>query len=272
MEDSATRCLSPLPECSTAVMVLRDLGVDADVPVGWAPACLALVIRMQSVRPGVRVRLRVTRGSLRMDLSGGIVLSDDGGIDEQMATWFMVDAIAGLTCPRCGRPGRPHPDDQPDAHKPKVLCDACRYLADGPASAELPFLPRLPLPDETLDAISDLESRDPERFASIPAGWARLVLGTVRDMPASALASIANFEIDHDHASLSLPPEAWTSGLRELNERLEVNSRVLCRSCSRRIANEPEHGEHGAVCGGCRWVQFRGWKIVSAASLGIDDD
>lgn len=253
--------LAPLPECVVASMTLRELGVRIDAPIGWAPACLALVTTIQAVRPGVRIHLNAVGASIKLEPEGGIVVVADGGVDPQMNAWFTADRTIALTCGACGRPGRRRTEPV------GVRCDACAYLATAPARAELPFAPRLPLPDETIEAVRSLSARNaPRRFAVIPDGWARLVSSTLRDMPSPELADIVTFTVTDESVSLAFDDEAFPPSpeLIVLNERLEANARVHCRRCSRRMTTDPDDPDHSTICPGCRWVEARGWEVGHA--------
>lgn len=256
--------LDPLPECEVASMTLRELGVHTDTPIGWASACLALVTTVQAVRPGVRIHLNAVGPSIKLETQDGIVVVADGGVDPQMSAWFTADRTIALTCGACGRPGRRRTEPV------GVRCDACAYLATAPAATELPFIPRLPLLDEAIEAAGSLSARNaPSRFAGIPAGWARLVNSTLRDMPTPELADTASFTVTDETVSLAFDDEALPPSpeLLVLNERLEANARVHCRRCSRRMTTDPADPDHSAVCPGCRWVESRGWEVVHADTI-----
>ncbi|WP_290472743.1 hypothetical protein [Leifsonia sp. 71-9] len=256
--------LKPLPECVVASMTLRELGVHIDAPIGWAPACLALVTTVHAVRPGVRIHLNVVGTSIKLETEGGIVVVGDSGVDPQMSAWFTVDRTIALTCEACGRPGRRRTEPV------GVRCDACAYLATAPTATGLPFTPRLPLLDETIQAAQSLSARNtPGRFAVIPTGWARLVNSTLRDMPTPELADTVTFTVTDETVSLAFDDEAFPPSpqLLALNERLEANARVHCRRCSRRMITDPGDPIHSTICPGCRWVESRGWEVVHADTI-----
>ncbi|ERK73548.1 hypothetical protein [Leifsonia aquatica] len=256
--------LNPLPECVVASMTLRELGVHTDTPIGWAPACVALVTTVHAVRSGVRIDLTVVGTSIKLATQGGMIVVADDGVDPQMNAWFTADRTIALTCGACGRPGRRRTEPV------GVQCDACAYLATAPAAAELPFTPRLPLPDEAIEAVRSLSVRNaPERFAIIPDGWARLVSSTLRDMPTPELADTVSFTVTDETVSLAFDDEAFPPSpeLLVLNDRLEANARVHCQRCSRRMTTDPADPDHSTICPGCRWVESRGWEVVHADTI-----
>lgn len=256
--------LRALLECEVASMTLRELGVHTDTPIGWAPACVALVTTVQAVRPGVRIDLNVSGTSIKLETHEGIVIVGDGGVDPQMNAWFTADRTITLTCGACGRPGRRRTEPV------GVRCDACAYLATALAGAELPFIPRLPLLDEAIEAQRSLCVRNtPSRFAAIPDGWTRLVSSTLRDMPTPELADTVSFTVTDETVSLAFDDEAFPPSpeLLVLNERLEANARVHCRRCSRRMTSAPGDLDHSTFCAGCRWVESRGWEVVHADTI-----
>lgn len=256
--------LKPLPECEVASMTLRELGVHTDTPIGWAPACLALVTTVQAVRPGVQIHLNVAGTSVKLETQDGIVVVADGEVDPQINAWFTADRTIALTCGACGRPGRRRTEPV------GVRCDACAYLATAPALTKLPFIPRLPLLDEAIKAVRGLGARNtPSRFAVIPDGWARLVSSTLRDIPTPDLADTVTFTVTDDTVSLAFDDEACPPPpeLLTLSERLEANARVHCRRCSRRMTTDPADPDYSAVCPGCRWVEARGWEVVHANTI-----
>lgn len=51
-------------------MTLRELGVHTDTPIGWAPACVALVTTVHAVRSGVRIDLTVVGTSIKLATQG----------------------------------------------------------------------------------------------------------------------------------------------------------------------------------------------------------
>ncbi|GAA0430077.1 hypothetical protein [Leifsonia naganoensis] len=256
--------LNPLPECVVASMTLRELGVRTDTPIGWASACLTLVTTVKAVRPGVRIHLNAVGTSIKLETQDGIVVVADGGVDSQMNAWFTADRTIALTCGACGRPGRRRTEPV------GVRCDACAYLATAPTPTELPFIPGLPLLDEAIEAVRNLGAQNfPSRFVVIPDGWARLVSSTLRDMPTPELADAATFNVHDDTVSLAFDGEAFPPSpkLLVLNDRLEANSRVHCRRCSRRMTTDPADPDHSTICPGCRWVESRGWEVVHADTI-----
>lgn len=259
-----TRQLSPLPECVLASISLRKLGVDTDTPIGWAPACLALTTTVHAVRPGAQLHLRLRGDFVRVTEEGGIAIAGDDALDSQMTAWVTTNRTTSLTCGNCGRPGLKRPGF------PLAICDACRYLAGHTEATKLPFIPPLPLPDETLaaiDAVGKIER--PERFHQLPTGWTRLVHSTIRELPTPELAATVTFKVHDDTVSLAFEDEASSpEQFTRLNERLEVNARVHCRRCSRRLTTESSDPPHDSVCPGCRWVESRGWEVVRTDDIG----
>lgn len=260
MGDRRHAQLTPLHECITAAITLREHGVTPALPIGWAPAYLAFTTRMLAIRPGAQITVRFDSDPARFYLTGGIVIADDGGIDEHMAAWYTIETICALTCRTCGRPGRKH------SSPAGVYCDACRYLATRPDATALPFTPRLPLPDETIQAITDLGNLNPAALTATPTGWVRLVNATLRDTP-PAFRTAMTFNVREDCVSFAGEASSWSAELRELNDRLVVNSRVHCRRCSRRMTEGPGDRDYSSVCAGCRWVESRGWEIVTAEAV-----
>jgi hypothetical protein len=252
--------LRPLPECEIALMALRELGVDSDCPIGWAPACVALATTVHAVRPGVQLRLRLSGDFIQVHADGGAVIAADNLLDPQMSAWILADRTAALTCGNCGRPGLRRVVSEP------AICDACSYLRTTPDD-ELPFIPALPLPDETLAAVNALgELGNQERLTELLVGWTRLVHSTLRDITTAAIRDTFTFTVHDDTVSIAFDDEAFPllPELLALNERLEVNARVHCRRCSRRLLTDPGDPAHDSVCSGCRWVESRGWEVVDA--------
>src|SRR4051812_12170676 len=129
--------LKPLPEAVVASLTLRGLpGIDADIPIGWAPAALAAATLRLAYTPGATIGLWKQDGILASHVIGG---ADVDPIKTDHHTppphWYVSD-IVEYTCELCGRPGRRH--QEPNA----VYCDSCQSLRTGEAPA---FEPRLPL-------------------------------------------------------------------------------------------------------------------------------
>lgn len=254
--------LSPLPECVVAAMTLRELGVHVDIPVGWAPTGLALATAMFALRPGVKLSLHSADGHLQWWKDGGVWPGGTTDTEEQAMVFFVAFAAAARTCGACGRPGRRRSEPA------GVWCDVCGYLAVTPSVRELPHSPRLPLPDETLEALAGLASLpDPMRFITIPVGWARLARSTLRDITCAEVADQVGFDIHDDTVSLTAPDGLWTSELDELNARLEVNARIRCRFCSRPV-DANSMAAHAGACDGCWYVQSRGSEVVETVEDG----
>lgn len=238
------KSLDPLPEAIAAAMMLRELpGVNADVPVGWAPAALAVVFGQLANRPGTVVTITKHKGAFKTSFTRGTLVDAQREVYPHPGSWYGGE-IAMNSCELCGRPGRRH--REPDG----VYCDSCHELDAGRTPA---FDPRLPLDLYTLEAVRDLPAI--ESLSSVPAGWAPLVRSVIKRLGDGSGQDVA-FDDCGDHMTVASAPGS-ADRVEEVRRILEMLSRERCRYCGR--FTEHQTATPGE-CDGCVWVRSRGWQ------------
>jgi hypothetical protein len=246
MDSQPRSQLDPLPEAIVAAFTLRDLpGVHADVPVGWAPAALAVASGQLSNRPGTVVTITKHKGAFKTSFTRGTLVDAEREVYPHPGSWYGGE-IAMHSCELCGRPGRRH--REPDG----VYCDSCHELSTGGTPT---FDPRLPLDIDTAEALRQLPA-----IGSLPvvaAGWAPLVRSVLKRLGDGSGRDVV-FEDCAEYLTVVSAPGA-ADRVAEVRQILEVLSRERCRYCSRFIDHESvTPGE----CDGCLWVRSRGWAIL----------
>lgn len=242
------KSLDPLPETLVAAMTLRELpSVDADVPVGWAPAALAVASGQLANRPGTRITITKHKGAFKTSFTGGTLVDAEREVLPHPGSWYGGE-IAMTSCELCGRPGRRH--REPNG----VYCDVCHELNAGRTPT---FDPRLPLDLYVIEALSELPAI--ESLPTVPAGWAPLVRSVLKRLGDGTGQDVV-FEDHGSHLTVISAPEP-DDQVDEVRRILEVLSRERCRYCWRLVEQATETpGE----CDGCLWVQSRGWTVGSA--------
>jgi hypothetical protein len=250
--------LRPLPEVVVAWMTLRGLpGVESRLPIGWAQAGLMLATYVTAFRPGCELRMDRRSGGFVFETAGGTGLDrDDVPVGPQTSAW--VISIASRTCELCARPARYRHDP------PGSRCDVCESLRGSTNyTAGLPFEPRLPLTDEAEVAAAALAN---ETDLAVPAGWAALVRKAIRDFRDASPESNYAMTDGHDHMGVYLL-EGDEGTFAPFVEELKAATRRVCKHCGRSAQNK----DHPGICDGCRAVQARDYKILSADKDGTDD-
>jgi len=247
MSKSTASSLEPLPECVVAGMTLGQLaGVDADVPVGWAPAALAVAFGQLASRPGTHIRITKHRGCFKVNFSRGTLVDAEREVYPHPGYWYGAE-IAMNSCELCGRPARRRLEPN------GVYRDVCHELSTGRTPN---FDPRLPLDPYVTEALSELPAI--ESLATVPAGWAPLVRSVLKRLGDGTGRDVV-FEDRGNHLTvISAPdPDDQVFVVRRI---LEVLSRERCRYCWRYVEQATETpGEWD----GCVWVRSRGWTIGS---------
>lgn len=248
--------LQPLPETVVAAMTLAELpGVEAAIPVGWAPAALAVAFGQLTNRPGTTVVITKSRtGAFKTSFSGGTLVDAEREVYPHPGSWYGGE-IAMHSCEPCGRPGRRH--REPNG----VYCDSCYELSFGRTPD---FDPRLPLDIDTADTLRDLPAI--ESLPIVPTGWAPLVRSVLKRLGDGSGREIV-FKDWGDYLTVVSAPNPAVR-VAEVRRILETLSRERCRYCSRFVAQGTmTPGE----CDGCIWVRSRGWAASSSPDLGASD-
>lgn len=247
--------LDPLPEAIVAAFTLRDLpGVEAAVPVGWAPAALAVAFGQLANRPGTTVVITKSgTGAFKTSFSRGTLVDAEREVLPHPGSWYGGE-IAMSSCELCGRPGRRRLEPN------GVYCDVCHELGDG----RMPnFDPRLPLDPYVREALSELPAI--ESLPTVPAGWAPLVRSVLKRLGDGTGQDVV-FEDRGSHLTVTSAPNS-DDQVDVVRRILETLSRERCRYCWRFVEQATETpGE----CDGCLWVRSRGWTIGSAAADLLD--
>lgn len=243
------RSLDPLPEAIVAAFTLRDLpGVHADVPIGWAPAALAVAFGQLANRPGTVVTITKHKGAFKTSFTRGTLVDAEREVYPHPGSWYGGE-IAMYSCELCGRPGRRH--REPNG----VYCDSCHELTTGGTPT---FDPRLPLNLDTADALRELPAIG--SLPVVPAGWAPLVRSVLKRLGDGSGQDVV-FEDCVDHLTVVSAPDA-EARVDEVREILKALSREICRYCSRLVDHESvTPGE----CDGCLWVRSRGWQSITTS-------
>lgn len=243
------RQLDPLPEAIVAAFTLRDLpGIEAVVPVGWAPAALAVASGQLANRPGTTIRIwKNSTGAFQTQFSRGTLIDAEREVYPHPGSWYGGE-IAMNSCELCGRPGRRH--REPNG----VFCDVCHELGAGRSPD---FEPRLPLDIHTIEALRDLPAI--ESLPTVPTGWAPLVQSVLKRLGDGSGLDVV-FEDRGTHLTVVSAPDT-AARVDVVRRILETLSRERCRYCSRFV---DQATESPGVCDGCMWVRSRGWAIVPA--------
>lgn len=246
MDDEPGWQLDPLPEVLVAAMTLRELpGVDADVPVGWAPAALAVAFGQLANRPGTAITISKSNGAFKTSFTRGTLVDAERELYPHPGSWYGGE-IAMNSCELCGRPGRRH--REPNG----TYCDYCHELYEGRTPD---FEPRLPLDIDTLEALRSLP--EIESLPMVPAGWASLVRSVLKRIGDGTGRDVV-FEDRGSHLTVIAAPDA-ADRVDEVRRIVETLSRERCRYCSRFV--EQATATPGE-CDGCVWVRSRGWASM----------
>lgn len=240
--------LEPLPEAVVAAMTLRELpGISANVPVGWAPAALAVASGQLANRPGTRITITKHNGAFKTSFTRGTLVDALREVLPHPGSWYGGE-IAMNSCEPCGRPGRRRLEPN------GVYCDVCHELSTGRTPD---FEPRLPLDPYVIEALSELPAI--ESLPTVPPGWAPLVRSVLKRLGDGSGKDVV-FEDRGSHLTVTSAPDP-DDQVNEVRRILEALSRERCRYCWRFVEQATETpGE----CDGCLWVQSRGWTVASA--------
>jgi hypothetical protein len=248
VDDDPRWQLDPLPETLVAAMTLRELpGVDADVPVGWAPAALAVAFGQLANRPGTVITISKHEGAFKTSFTRGTLVDTEREVLPHPGSWYGGE-IAMNSCELCGRPGRRH--REPNG----VFCDVCHELGVGRTPD---FEPRLPLDIHTIEALRSLPVI--ESLSTVPPGWAPLVRSVLKRLGDGTGRDVI-FEDRDSHLTVTAAPDP-ADQVEEVRRILEALSRERCRYCSR-FAEQAT--DSPGRCDGCVWVRSRGWTLVPA--------
>lgn len=278
--DNQTRSqLDPLPETIVAALTLRDLpGVHTDLPLGWAPAALAVVFGQLANRPGTIIHISKSHnGAFKTSFSAGTLIDSEREVYPHPGSWYGGE-IAMNSCELCGRPGRRHREPS------GVYCDACFELSAGRTPT---FEPRLPLTVDAAEALRSLPVLD--SLPSVPAGWAPLVRSVLKRLGDGSGRGVI-FEDRGDYLTVAYEPRQASEGgpgeapslnqdehstdvapsdvvipESEMRRILVALSRERCRFCSRPVV---EGSVAAGRCDGCMWTRSRGWAS-DAVSAGV---
>lgn len=247
--------LDPLPETLVAAMTLRELpGVEADVPVGWAPAALAVASGQLANRPGTRITITRHNGAFKTSFTRGTLIDAAREVLPHPGSWY-GGQIAMNSCELCGRPGRRH--REPNG----VFCDSCHELDAGRTPD---FEPRLPLDIPTIETLRELPAI--KSLPAVPAGWAPLIRSVLKRLGDGSGRDVS-FEDRGGYLTVVAAPDP-ADRVDEVRRILETLSRERCRYCSRFV--EQASATPGE-CDGCVWVRSRGWAVLSATTSGDGD-
>ncbi|NYD76073.1 hypothetical protein BJ963_003592 [Leifsonia soli] len=247
MDQVTGRGLIPWPEAVVAAMTLRSLpGVHSDVPIGWAPAALAVVAGHLANRPGSVIFISKDGGGFSTTFAAGTLVDAEAEVYPHPGSWYGGE-IAMHSCELCARPGRRH--RVPDG----VFCDSCVILTSGD---EPDFAPRLPLAPDVEDAYRTLP---PIRsLVTVPAGWAPLVRSVLKRLGDGSGADLV-FADEGDHLVVVSAPDA-ADRIAAVNRTLVTLTRERCRYCGRPVE---ESSFSPGACDGCLAVQARGWETTT---------
>lgn len=241
--------LSPLPEAVVASMTLHELPlVDADIPVGWAPAALTIAIGHLASRPGTTVTLWKSDGTLKATFAGGTYLDASTEVYPHPGIWYGSE-IAYKSCEPCGRPGWRHTFTSP------IECDSCFVLNSGRTPD---FDPRLPLDVDAAEALRRLPQI--KSLPVVPAGWAPLVRSVLKRLGDGRGGDVV-FDDRATYLTIVSAPDPQQR-VAEVRQTLVALSRERCRYCGRHV--DEGSGTPGE-CDGCLWVRARGWTVSPAA-------
>ncbi|WP_157480019.1 hypothetical protein [Leifsonia sp. Root227] len=206
-------------------------------------------------RPVCALRMERCGGTLRFNATGGTILDGHDPTESPTSRW--VNTTASRTCELCARPAK-------SRHKrPGARCDVYESLRGSTlVSVEIAFDPRLPLIDDAAEAETLLAY---ETDLRVPAGWARPVRDTIQNLGGASPSADYLITDREDHMALDFI-EGDDSHVPALAVVLGAATRHLCKHCGRSANNEAHHG----VCDGCRAVQARHYKVLSAFEDGSD--